>query len=132
MIAPRLALAGDAAHSLPPIGAQGLNLGLRDVGHLVEALAGAADPGAPEPLQRYARLRRRDVGLRAMAVDALNRALLTPLLPVDFLRGAGLLATSHIGPLRRLVMREGVAPAGRTPRMMQPGYPPPPSLARRD
>jgi 2-octaprenyl-6-methoxyphenol hydroxylase len=57
-----------------------------------------------------------------MAVDALNRSLLTPLLPVDFLRGAGLLAVSQIGPLRRLIMREGVAPSGRTPRMMRPGY----------
>jgi 2-octaprenyl-6-methoxyphenol hydroxylase len=124
MTASRLALAGDAAHSVPPIGAQGLNLGLRDAGHLVEALEGADDPGAAEPLDRYARLRKADVALRTIAVDALNRSLLTPLLPMDFLRGAGLLAVSRLGPLRRFIMREGVAPSGRTPRMMRPGYAP--------
>ena len=60
-----------------------------------------------------------DIGLRTRGVDALNRSLLTPLLPVDFLRGAGLLALNRIGPLRRAIMREGVEPAGRTPRMMR-------------
>lgn len=115
----RVALIGDAAHAFPPIGAQGLNLGLRDVGHLVEAVNGAVDPGAPEVLSDYEARRAADIRLRTAGVDLLNRSLLTPFLPVDFLRGAGLLALSGFGPLRRAIMREGVSPAGRTPAMMQ-------------
>ncbi|MEN5081671.1 UbiH/UbiF family hydroxylase [Bosea sp. TWI1241] len=105
----RIALVGESAHVFPPIGAQGLNLGLRDVAALRDAVAGSADPGAAEAMDRYDRSRRNDVRLRTGAVDALNRTLLTDLLPADFLRGAGLLALSRLGPLRRLVMRQGLA-----------------------
>ena len=105
----RMALIGEAAHVFPPIGAQGLNLGLRDVAALGEALAGAADAGAPSVIAGYDSARRTDVRLRTGAVDMLNRTLLTDLLPADLMRGAGLLALSRIGPLRRLVMRQGVA-----------------------
>lgn len=116
---PRLALVGEAAHVFPPIGAQGLNLGLRDCAHLAEALEGADDPGAPEGLARYERLRRGDVASRTLAVDTLNRALLTDFMPMDFLRGAGLFALQNIGPLRRLAMREGVMPGAGAPRVMR-------------
>ena len=116
MAGPRVALVGEAAHAFPPIGAQGLNLGLRDVATLVDLLAGAArdgrDIGAPELLDRYAARRRGDVALRTMAVDGLNRALLSDALAVDLLRGAGLLALGRIGPLRRFAMREGLMPRG--------------------
>lgn len=121
--APRLALVGEAAHVFPPIGAQGLNLGLRDVAALRDAVIDAGDagedPGSPDALARYQRGRDIDVRLRTVAVDSLNRTLLTGLLPADFLRGAGLLGLSHIGPLRRAVMREGVLPRIGTPRLMQ-------------
>ena len=115
----RVALVGDAAHSFPPIGAQGLNLGLRDVGHLVETTNGKSDPGDSAVLEDYSQRRNADIRLRTSGVDLLNRSLLTQFLPVDFLRGAGLLALSGIGPLRRAIMREGVAPSGRTPAMMR-------------
>lgn len=118
----RIALVGEAAHAFPPIGAQGLNLGLRDVAHLAEALEGAAagdDAGAPARLAVYERLRRADVGTRTMGVDTLNRALLNHHLPMDFLRGAGLFALSSIGPLRRMAMREGVLPSMGAPRVMR-------------
>ncbi len=107
--AARMALIGEAAHVFPPIGAQGLNLGLRDVAGLRQALSGASDPGAEAVVAAYDRSRQMDVKLRTGAVDALNRTLLTDLLPADLLRGAGLLALSRIGPLRRLVMRQGLA-----------------------
>ncbi|KUL96292.1 ubiquinone biosynthesis protein UbiH [Bosea sp. WAO] len=107
--ADRTALIGEAAHVFPPIGAQGLNLGLRDVAALRDALIEAEDPGAEGPLARYDLSRQADVRLRTGAVDALNRTLLTDLLPADLLRGAGLLALSRFGPLRRLVMRQGLA-----------------------
>lgn len=105
----RMALIGEAAHVFPPIGAQGLNLGLRDVAALRDAVAGADDPGAEAALAAYDRSRQADVRLRTGAVDALNRTLLTDLLPADLMRGAGLLALSRIAPLRRLVMRQGLA-----------------------
>lgn len=107
--ASRMALVGEAAHVFPPIGAQGLNLGLRDVVALREALRDADDPGDAAAMARYDAARQTDVRLRTGAVDALNRTLLTDLLPADLLRGAGLLALSRIGPLRRLAMRQGLA-----------------------
>lgn len=121
--APRLALVGEAAHVFPPIGAQGLNLGFRDVASLRDAVVDASDdgrePGSPETLKQYQRSRDLDVRLRTAAVDGLNRTLLTGLLPADLLRGAGLLALSKVGFLRRAVMREGVLPHMGAPRLMQ-------------
>lgn len=105
----RMALIGEAAHVFPPIGAQGLNLGLRDVAALRRSLGGASDPGSEAVIAAYDKTRQTEVRLRTGAVDALNRTLLTDLLPADLLRGAGLLALSRMGPLRRLVMRQGLA-----------------------
>jgi 2-octaprenyl-6-methoxyphenol hydroxylase len=59
------------------------------------------------------------VPLRTTAVDGLNRSLLAGFLPVDFMRGLGLVALSSIGPLRRAVMREGVLPRLGAPRLMR-------------
>jgi 2-octaprenyl-6-methoxyphenol hydroxylase len=114
IVGERLALVGDAAHVLPPIGAQGLNLGLRDVEAMIacaiEARAEGRDIGGPETLRAYERARRADIALRTGAVDSLNRALLAHFAPLDFLRGAGLSTLSSIAPLRRFVMRAGIGP----------------------
>ncbi len=112
----RMALIGEAAHVFPPIGAQGLNLGLRDVTALRDAVTGSDDPGSERAMAAYDAARRTDVRLRTGAVDALNRTLLTDLLPADLMRGAGLLALSRIGPLRRFVMRQGLAGGAETRR----------------
>lgn len=118
----RIALVGEAAHVIPPIGAQGLNLGLRDaatIGELViEARREGLDAGSPDLLARYDRMRRADVTSRAFAVDAINRSLLTDFLPVQGARGLGLYLLDRIGPLRRAAMREGVEPAAQ-PRLMR-------------
>ncbi|WP_336489415.1 FAD-dependent monooxygenase [Methylobacterium nigriterrae] len=122
-VAHRLALIGEAAHVFPPIGAQGLNLGLRDAAALRDAVVAASrdrrDPGARGALAGFARARGLDARLRNAAVDALNRSLIADLLPVDALRGAGLLAMTTIGPLRRAVMREGVLPRLNAPELMR-------------
>lgn len=114
LAAPRLALVGDAAHAFPPIGAQGLNLGLRDVKGLIaaarEASAQGDDIGGTAALEHYERARRPDIATRTGAVDGLNRSLLAHFAPIDAARGVGLAALAAIGPLRRFVMREGVAP----------------------
>jgi 2-octaprenyl-6-methoxyphenol hydroxylase len=114
LAATRLALVGDAAHVFPPIGAQGLNLALRDVKGLIEAAREAEgegeDIGGEAALERYCRSRGPDVAARACAVDALNRSLIARFAPIDAARGVGLAALRAIGPLRRFVMREAIAP----------------------
>ncbi|MCP4382190.1 MAG: UbiH/UbiF family hydroxylase [Hyphomicrobiales bacterium] len=106
----RVALVSEAAHVFPPIGAQGLNLGYRDVAALAGILAGAADPGQVDLLADYDRSRRVDAYTRTAAVDALNRSLLTGFLPVQALRGAGLFILDRVPTLRRAVMRQGIEP----------------------
>lgn len=125
LVSERVALVADAGHYYPPIGAQGLNLGLRDVAQLVESLEdhGRHDPGAPEALRHYDKRRRGDVMTRSIAVDLMNRSLLIHHLPVDFIRSAGLAAMAVVGPLRRALMKEGVAPAGRLARLMREPQP---------
>lgn len=122
MAGDRVALVGEAAHVIPPIGAQGLNLGLRDAAWLAEiagrARTSGADIGGPAALAAYEAARRADVRTRTMAVDLLNRSLIADLLPLDLLRGAGLAAIGALAPLRRLVMREGLAP-GELPALMR-------------
>ncbi|MFP1632624.1 UbiH/UbiF family hydroxylase [Zhengella sp. ZM62] len=106
----RIALVGEAAHVFPPIGAQGLNLGLRDVTDLASVLEGAGDPGAPEVLARYTARRRPDILARAGAVNALNGTLLSDFLPAQIARSAGLALLRSLPPLRGFFMREGMAP----------------------
>jgi len=119
----RIALVGEAAHVIPPIGAQGLNLGLRDaamIGELaVAAQRSGRDLGGINVLAAYDRMRRADIGTRTLAVDLLNRTLLTDFLPVQGARGLGLYMLDRIGPLRRALMREGVAPTAAQPRLMR-------------
>lgn len=109
LVGPRLALVGEAGHTLPPIGAQGLNLTMRDIAALAAATAGAVDPGSPEVLEAYRRDRRVDVASRGTAVDLLNRSLLSPVLAAQGARSIGLYLLEQAGPLRRAVMREGLA-----------------------
>jgi 2-octaprenyl-6-methoxyphenol hydroxylase len=121
--AERVVLIGEAAHVLPPIGAQGLNLGLRDAATIAELAAAArrrgGDPGCAQLTARYETSRRADVTSRAVAIDLLNRSLLSDFLPVQGARGLGLYLIDRIGPLRRALMREGVEPALSEPRLMR-------------
>jgi len=123
--APRVALIGEAAHATPPIGAQGLNLGLTDVAVLTETLmdaraAGADIGGLDDVLLGYERTRRPDVVARVAAIDALNWAVMSSAPPVRMLRHLGLSVTNRVDWLKTALMRRGLAPLGHTPALMRP------------
>jgi 2-octaprenyl-6-methoxyphenol hydroxylase len=124
LAAQRTALVGEAAHILPPIGAQGLNLGFRDAAALADcvadALAAQRDPGGDDALEAYARARRLDILSRTLGVDLMSRALLTSLPPLQAARGLVLHGLNALPPLRRAVMRVGLAPPTELPRLMRP------------
>jgi 2-octaprenyl-6-methoxyphenol hydroxylase len=121
--APRVALVGEAAHVIPPIGAQGLNLGLRDAATIAELVVlerrSGRDVGSADLLARYHASRLADVTSRTVTVDLLNRSLLSGFLPLHGARGLGLFLLDRIGVLRRAVMREGVMPAASQPCLMR-------------
>lgn len=107
----RVALVGEAAHVFPPIGAQGLNLGIRDIDDLVGiANENRRDPGAARALAAYDFKRRPDILARSSAVNLLNMSLLSDMLPAQMARGAGLGVLGGFAPLRAFFMREGLRP----------------------
>ncbi len=111
--ASRIMLVGEAAHVFPPIGAQGLNLGFRDIEALERILPRHRDdPGDASALQAYHRARQGDVRSRTYAVDLLNRSLLTGFLPFHALRGVALALAGSLPPLRRILMKQGLAMRG--------------------
>jgi len=125
LAANRIALVGEAAHILPPIGAQGLNLGFRDAAALADCVAAAlrrnGDPGTDDVLASYRRARQLDVTSRTLGVDLLSRSLLSPFLPVQAARGLISHGLKALPPLRRIVMRLGLTPPNELPTLMRPG-----------
>ena len=121
--APRLALAGDAAHGIHPIAGQGLNIGLRDVAALTEVLVEAArigeDIGAANVLERYQRWRRFDATALALGMDALNRLFSNRNPALRLARDTGLTAVNRLGGLRRAFMREAAGVEGDVPRLLR-------------
>jgi 2-octaprenyl-6-methoxyphenol hydroxylase len=124
LAAKRTVLLGEAAHILPPIGAQGLNLGFRDAASLADCVAEALrqghDPGGDDTLEAYVRARRLDVMTRTLGVDLLSRSLLTSLPPLQAARGIVQHGLNTLPPLRRAVMRLGLAPPTELPTLMRP------------
>lgn len=104
-------LVGEAAHAFPPIGAQGLNLGLRDVANLDRCLS-AANPAAwgwaDGVARSYAAGRKDDLTRTGLFVDGLFTSLLSPHLPAQALRTAGLWSLKAIPALRRRAMAFGL------------------------
>ncbi len=117
----RIALVGETAHVFPPIGAQGLNLGLRDVADLRDVVIAAEgnDIGQDVVLRRYDQQRKRDVMTRTRGIDGLNRMLLSHHGLIDLMRTGGFLAVSQITPLRKIAMRMGIRPLIGTPQLMR-------------
>lgn len=127
MAAKRIVLVGEAAHVIPPIGAQGLNLGLKDAATMAECVADAQtqgqDVGGTEVLDQYHHARSGDVATRSAAIDLLNRSLLTEFLPLDVLRGAAVHALANSSTLQHFLMHRGLGAAGPLPRLMRPNAP---------
>jgi 2-octaprenyl-6-methoxyphenol hydroxylase len=107
----RVALVGEAAHVFPPIGAQGLNLGIRDIVDLVDVSSkNRSDPGSDKAMITYDLRRRPDIVARTSAVNLLNRSLLSNMLPAQIARSATLELLGRFAPLRAFFMREGLHP----------------------
>jgi 2-octaprenyl-6-methoxyphenol hydroxylase len=106
-----IVLVGEAAHAFPPIGAQGLNLGLRDVADLSAAVA-ASDRSSSDWAVRlsvdYAKRRAADLARTGGMVDALFRSLVSDLLPAQAMRATGLWALKLLPPLRKQAFRLGM------------------------
>ncbi len=122
-VAPRLALLGDAAHVIHPIAGQGLNLGLKDVASLAEAVVDAArlgmDPGGADVLDAYQRARRFDTLAMGVVTDGLNRLFSNDATPVRLVRDLGLGLVDRVPLLKRFFIREAAGLAAGTPRLMR-------------
>jgi len=120
-VRPRVALIGNAAHTLHPVAGQGFNLGLRDAATLAEILVDAAragnDPGSDAVLRRYSAWRRWDQRRTAGFTDGLVRLFSNPLAPVAWARGVGMVAFDLLPPAKRLMSRSAKGLAGRLPRL---------------
>jgi 2-octaprenyl-6-methoxyphenol hydroxylase len=109
MAGERLALMAEAAHVVPPIGAQGLNMSLRDLACLLDLAKAAPERlGDAEMLRAYHLRRHTDVTARAIGIDALNRASMAEAEPLRHLRALGLGALHAITPIRRSLMKAGL------------------------
>jgi 2-octaprenyl-6-methoxyphenol hydroxylase len=117
----RLALIGEAAHVIHPIAGQGLNIGIRDVAALAEAIVDARrlglDIGDDSVLERYQRWRRPDALLLAAVTDGLNRLFSNAIEPVKLIRDIGLAIVNELPPLKRLLMQHAMGTLGDRPRL---------------
>ena len=115
----RVILIGEAAHVVPPIGAQGLNMSLRDAALAADLILAAKDPGSESVMSEYNAARRAEVLPRQQLIDLMNKSLLLGLLPMESARAASLAALHYIGPLKRIVMQHGLSPTQNLPFAMR-------------
>ncbi len=122
-VAPRFALAGDAAHAIHPIAGQGLNLGFKDVAALAETVVEAdrlgQDIGALDVLQRYERWRRFDTVQMGITTDLLNRLFSNDLAPVRAVRDLGLGLVERMPRLKEFFIRQASGLSPDQPRLLR-------------
>jgi 2-octaprenyl-6-methoxyphenol hydroxylase len=122
-VAERVALVGDAAHLIHPIAGQGLNMGLKDVAALAEAIVDAArlglDPGSAGVLERYQRWRRFDTMTMGFATDGLNRLFSNRSDVLRLARDVGLGMVERVPGLKRLFIREAAGLVGEVPKLLR-------------
>lgn len=112
LVAPRVALAGDAAHNVHPLAGQGVNLGFRDARVLAEVLAGRAprqDCGDLALLRRYERARKEDIATIALSTDALQKLFGARSVWLSGVRNFGLGALNHLPVLKNLLIQHAAA-----------------------
>lgn len=109
LTAERLALVAEAAHVVPPIGAQGLNMSLKDISVLLDLCVQAPDQiGTPTMLDRYHRARINEIRLRVAGITVLNKTSQAANPPLQALRAAGITALHDMAPVRKGLMRLGL------------------------
>ena len=115
----RVILIGEAAHVVPPIGAQGLNMSLRDAALATDLILASSDAGSAGVAASYNADRRAEVIPRQQMIDLMNRSLLLGYLPLETARAAGLAALHYFAPLKRFVMQHGLSPLRNVPFAMR-------------
>ena len=122
-VAPRIALAGDAAHGIHPIAGQGLNLGFKDVAALAEVIVEAdrlgQDIGALDVLERYQQWRRFDTVQMGVTTDVLNRLFSNDIGPLRQLRDIGLGLVERMPRLKEFFIRQASGLSGDTPKLLK-------------
>jgi len=115
----RVILIGEAAHVVPPIGAQGLNMSLRDAALAADLTLASKDAGSDSLMAEYNALRRAEVLPRQQLIDLMNKSLLLGLLPLEGARALSLSALHYVGPLKRFIMERGLQPKSNLPYAMR-------------
>ncbi len=115
----RTILVGEAAHVVPPIGAQGLNMSLKDAAQAVDLILASADAGAGTLMDDYNSARRAEVLPRQQLIDLMNKSLLLGYLPMESARALSLATLHFVGPLRKFVMQHGLSNSNTLPFAMR-------------